>query len=172
MGKPFKIILSTIIAIVLLLIASVCILPFVIDPNDFKPELAAAVKDKTGRELLLDGELKLSLFPWIGISTGKITLGNAPGFEGQPFATLEETHVKILLLPLLSKKIEVNHIVVKGLVMNLARNKQGITNWADLAGSGASVSKQDGQQSAPTAALAVLPSAVLQLKMPGSTGMT
>lgn len=135
MGKPFKIILSAIAAMVLLLIIAACILPFVIDPNSFKPEIVAVVKNKTGRELTLDGELKLSLFPWVGISTGKIALSNAPGFQDQAFATLEESEVKVLLLPLLSKKIEVNRIVLKGLTLNLAKNKQGSTNWDDLTGS-------------------------------------
>ncbi len=136
MGKPFKIILATIATMAVLLTAAVCILPFVIDPNDFKPDIAAAVKDKTGRDLVLDGDLKLSLFPWIGISTGKLALSNAPGFQDRPFATLEESDIKVLLLPLLSKKIEVSRMVLKGLVINLARNKQGITNWSDLTNSG------------------------------------
>jgi len=154
-GKPFKIILSTIAAMILLLIALACILPFVIDPNDFKPEIAAAVKDKTGRELILDGELKLSLFPWFGISTGKIALSNAPGFQDRPFATIEESNVTVLLLPLLSKKIEVSRIVLKGLILNLARNKQGIANWDDLSTQPvvpavAVVDKQD-EQPIPTA---------------------
>lgn len=133
--KPFKIVLSTIAAIVLLLIIAICILPFVIDPNDFKPEISAVVKDKTGRELVLDGELKLSLFPWTGVTTGKIALSNAPGFETQPFATIEESDIQVQLLPLLSKKIEISRIVLKGLALNLVRNKQGISNWDDLAGS-------------------------------------
>ncbi len=133
MGKPFKIILATIAAIALLLTAAVCIVPFVINPNDFKPDIAAAVKNKTGRELVLDGDLKLSLFPWIGISTGKLALSNAPGFQNQPFATLEESDIKVLLLPLLSKKIEVNRMALKGLVINLAKDKQGLANWNDLA---------------------------------------
>ncbi len=135
MGKPFKIILATIAAITMLPTAAVCILPFVIDPNDFKPGITSAVKEKTGRELVLDGDLKLSLFP-IGISTGKLALSNAPDFQAPPFATLEESNIKILLLPLLSKKIEISHMALKGLVLNLARNKQGITNWSDLADSG------------------------------------
>ncbi|MCK9621817.1 MAG: AsmA family protein [Methylobacter sp.] len=135
MGKPFKIILSTIAAMALLLIAVVSILPFVINPNDFKPEIIAAVKDKTGRELTLDGELKLSLFPWAGISTEKIALSNAPEFQDRPFATIEEGNIGIRLLPLLSKKAEISRIVLKGLVLNLARNKQGLTNWDDLTAS-------------------------------------
>lgn len=133
MGKPFKIILATLAAMALLLTAAVCILPFVIDPNDFKPDIVAAVKDKTGRELVLDGDLKLSLFPWIGISTAKLALSNAPEFQDRPFATLEESEINVLLLPLLSKKIEVSRIVLKGLTLNLARNGQGVNNWNDLA---------------------------------------
>jgi len=132
MGKPFKIILSTLAAMVLLLIAVVSILPFVVNPNDFKSEIIAAVKDKTGRELTLDGELKLLLFPWAGISTEKIALSNAPGFQDRPFVTIEEGNIGVRLLPLLSKKVEISHIVLKGTLLNLARNKQGITNWDDL----------------------------------------
>jgi AsmA protein len=130
-GKPFKIVLATILLIVIV----IGTLPFFIDPNNFKPEISAAVKDATGRELILEGDLKLSLFPWIGISTGKITLGNAEGFQDQPFATAAESKVKVKLLPLLSKKIEVKRIVLKGLALNLAKNKQGISNWADLTAS-------------------------------------
>jgi len=68
--------------------------------------------------------LKLSLFPWIGISTGKITLGNAEGFQDQPFATVEESDVKVKLLPLLSKKIEVSRLVLKGLALNLTKTSR------------------------------------------------
>ncbi|MFA6162086.1 MAG: AsmA family protein [Methylobacter sp.] len=128
MGKPFKIVLAAI----LLIVIAIGTLPFFIDPNDFKPEISAAVKDATGRELILEGDLKLSVFPWIGISTGKITLGNAEGFQDQPFATAAKSKIKVKLLPLLSKKIEVKRIVIKGLALNLAKNKQGITNWDDL----------------------------------------
>jgi len=80
---------------VFLIIIAIFSLPFFIDPNNFKPEIAAAVKDKTGRDLTITGELKLSIFPWLGISTGKMALGNAAGFQNQPFATLEESDIKV-----------------------------------------------------------------------------
>jgi AsmA protein len=131
-GKPVKIILSIIGAMVFLIVVAIFTLPFFIDPNNFKLEIAAAVKDKTGRDLTLTGDLKLSIFPWLGISTGKMVLGNAVGFQDQPFATLEESDIKVKLLPLLSKKIEVSRIVLKGLILNLARNQQGLSNWDDL----------------------------------------
>jgi hypothetical protein len=37
------------------------------------------VKEKTGRELTLSGDLKLSVFPWIALEAGPATLGDAPG---------------------------------------------------------------------------------------------
>ena len=132
MKKPVKFALSIITALVFLVIIALSTLPFFIDPNAFKPEIAAAVKNKTGRELTITGEIKLSIFPWLGISTGKITLGNATGFQDQPFATLKESEIKVKLLPLLTKKIEVNRIALKGLTLNLAKNQQGGNNWDDL----------------------------------------
>ena len=132
MVKPVKIILSVIAVIAFLLVITIFTLPFFVDPNSFKPEIAAAVKDKTGRDLTVTGELKLSIFPWLGITSGPMVLGNASGFQEHPFASLEESDIKVKLLPLLAKKIEISRIVVKGLVLNLEKNPQGISNWADL----------------------------------------
>ena len=132
MGKPFKFILAIITALALLMVIAVLTLPFVINPNDFKPQIAAAVKDNIGRELVLEGDLSLSVFPWLGISTGKMVLSNAPGFQDRPFAEIEAGEVKIRLLPLLTKKIELSRIVLKGLALNLERNQHGVSNWADL----------------------------------------
>lgn len=137
MRKPVKIILSIIASVVFLIVIAIFILPYFIDPNNFKPEITAAVKDKTGRDLTLTGDLKLSIFPWLGISTGKMALGNAAGFQDQPFATLEESDIKVKLLPLLIKEIEVSRIIVKGLILNLAKNQQGVSNWDDLTASDA-----------------------------------
>ena len=137
MRKPVKIMLSIIAVIVLLIVIAILTLPFFIDPNNFKPEIAAAIKDKTGRELTITGELKLSIFPWLGVSTGKMALDNAAGFQDKPFATLEESDIKVKLLPLLTKKIEVSRMVLKGLTLNLAKNPQGLNNWDDLTASDA-----------------------------------
>ncbi|HHE64787.1 MAG TPA: AsmA family protein, partial [Bacteroidetes bacterium] len=135
MARLLKIILSIFAAIFLIVIIAAIALPFFIDPNDFKPEIQTAVKESTGRELVIDGNLELSVFPWIGISTGKLILSNAKGFPDKSFAEIAESDVKVKLLPLLSKKIEISRIVLKGLVLNLAKNKQGENNWDDLSAS-------------------------------------
>ncbi|MDD5115271.1 MAG: AsmA family protein [Methylobacter sp.] len=133
MKKPIKITLSVLLAIILLLVVAILAVPVFVDPNQFKPEISAAVKDSTGRDLTIDGDIKLSLFPWLGITTGALTLSNAQGFENKPFVTVTTSDISVQLLPLLlEKKIAINQIVLKGLALNLARNNQGLSNWDDF----------------------------------------
>ena len=133
MLKPVKIIISVIVSLVFLITIAVLIAYLVIDPNNYKPEIVAAVKQKTGRELDLTGELKLSVLPWLGISTGQMRLSNVAGFQDQVFATIETSQIKINLLPLLNKKIDVSRVVLDGLVLNLEKNSLGDNNWDSLA---------------------------------------
>jgi len=132
MARLLKIILSIIASIIVLIIIAVIVLPLIVDPNDFKPEIQAAVKDNLGRELTIEGDLQLSVFPWVGFSTGKLSLSNAQGFSDKAFAEIEQSNVKVKLLPLLSKELEVSQVVLKGLVLNLTKNKKGVSNWDDL----------------------------------------
>ncbi len=128
MGKLVK----GLLAVVVLLIVVAIAVPLVVDPNDYKDEITQAAKESTGRDLTIEGDLKLSLFPWIGVEIGKTRLSNAEGFGDEPFVAIDEVNVKVKLLPLLSKQVEVSTVVLRGLNLNLAKNSKGVTNWDDL----------------------------------------
>lgn len=132
MGSLFKWLFGLIILLVVLLVAAVVVLPLVVDPNDYKPQIVAAAKDKLGRDLVIEQDLGLSVFPWLGIETGGVRLGNAPGFAEQSFAEIDQLGVKVKLMPLLSQQVEVDTLVVKGLRLNLEKDASGKTNWDDL----------------------------------------
>jgi AsmA protein len=100
-----------------------------VDPNDYKPRIATAVKNATGRELLLQGAIKLSVFPWIALELGPASLGNPPGFSDEPFVSFEHASVRVKLLPLLSKRLEVGRVEVDGLDLKLLKNAEGKGNW-------------------------------------------
>ena len=150
MNKMIKILLYLIGIVFLLIITAVIVLPMVIDPNDYKSQITEKVKETTGRELVLDGTLGLSVFPWLGVETGNARLSNAQGFGDAPFAEIDETAVRVKILPLLSKKVEVSRIVLKGLTLNLAKNAQGVTNWSDFAKSPATQPDQPKKKEKPT----------------------
>jgi len=150
MGKLLKILLTLTAALALLIIVAAVVIPMFVDPNDFKPQIQSIVKKQTGRELTISGDLELSVFPWIGVATGEMTLSDAPGFDKPYFARIEESNIKVKLLPLLSKKIEISRIVLKGLDLYLAKNNKGITNWDDLIAAKAQEDKQPAQDKSAT----------------------
>ncbi len=100
-----------------------------INPNDYKPKLAAAVKQATGRELQLPGDIRLSVFPWIALQLGPASLGNPAGFSAQPFVSFQHAAVRVKLLPLLFKRLEVGRVEVDGLDLRLLKNAAGQGNW-------------------------------------------
>ena len=129
MGKLVKAILIFFSSVLAVILVAAVIIPFVVDLNDYKPEIEAAVKDKTGHSLIIEGDLKISIFPWLGISTGKMSVRNASGFTPQNFALIDESDIKVKLMPLFSRKVEVSTVTLKGLELYLVKNEQGISNW-------------------------------------------
>ncbi|WP_341232287.1 AsmA family protein [uncultured Methylophaga sp.] len=124
--------IKVIIAIIIIAIAALAALPFIIDPNDYKDEIAAQVEKTTGRKLTLQGDIELSVFPWIALELGPLSLSNASGFKAESFASVEAAEIRIKLMPLLKKQLEMDTIVLDGLLLNLETNKEGVTNWDDL----------------------------------------
>lgn len=124
--------IKLVIAIIIIAIAAIAALPFIIDPNDYKDEIAAQVEKATGRKLTLQGDIGLSVFPWIALDLGALSLSNASGFEAESFASVQAAKIRIKLMPLLKKQLEMDTIVLDGLLLNLETNEEGVTNWDDL----------------------------------------
>ena len=80
--------IKLIIAIIILAVAAIAALPFIIDPNDYKDEIAAQVEKATGRKLTLQGANGISVFPWVALDLGQVSLSNASGFKAESFASV------------------------------------------------------------------------------------
>ena len=117
---------------VVIVIAAVIALPMFINPNDFKQEITDAIKEDTGRELTIKDDIGFSVFPWLGVELGAVQLSNAKGFGDKPFVKVSKADVKIKLLPLLRKEVEMETVVLQGLELQLMKDKSGRSNWADL----------------------------------------
>ena len=124
----FKLI-GILLALALLALAAVL---FTFDPNNYKDAITAQVEDRTGRQFTIAGDITLSIFPWIGIKVEDTTLGNAAGFSDKAFASVSQLDVKVKLLPLLRRELEVDKVRLHGLKASLEVDKTGKTNWSDL----------------------------------------
>lgn len=153
MKRFFKVMAWVIGTAAALLVAAVIYILLIFDPNKYKAEIAAAVQTATGRELVIQGDLKLSLFPWLGVETGAMTLNNLPEFGQQPFAKIQDAAIKVKLLPLFKKDVEVDAVTLHGLYLNLLRTASGRGNWEDL-----TKKSEKEPQTAPSAESAAAPS--------------
>jgi len=91
------------------------------------------VEKNTGRELSIEGDSSLSIFPWLAVEMGKTQLGNAAGFGEQPMVGFDAARLSVRLLPaLLRQEFQVATASLDGLQLNLAINEQGRSNWQDF----------------------------------------
>ena len=133
MGRPFKILSYVVLAVVALVFIAAITLFLVFDPNDFRENIASRVKDTTGRELVIEGDLELSLFPWLAIDVGETRLGNAAGFSDEPFASFGQARLSVRLLPvLLRREIVIGTAAIDSLQLNLEVARDGRSNWQDF----------------------------------------
>ncbi|HHJ36476.1 MAG TPA: AsmA family protein [Gammaproteobacteria bacterium] len=119
------------IFVVLILVA---LLAFVatFDANNYKPQIIAQVEKATGRDFSIDGEINLSIFPWIGLKVEDVSLGNEKGFSAEKFASIEQLDVKVNVLPLLKKEVQINTIRLHGLDVSLEIAGNQSNNWSSL----------------------------------------
>ncbi len=127
-----RVLLWTLVAagvMVLLFLAAVLVVSRVIDPNDYKPQLEKLVAEKTGRTLRVGGEVRLSLFPWIGVSFSDLALGNPAGFPDPGFLQMKAFEVRLKLWPLLFREVQVGRLVIEEPQLALVTLADGRVNW-------------------------------------------
>jgi len=127
--KIAGIIVGSLVGLVLIGAIAVVLL---VDPNDYRDDIAKLVQQKTGRPLEIRGKLGLKLFPWIALEVNDVRLGNPPGYGNDPFLTVTSANVGVKLLPLLHKQVEVRRVSVEGLSVTLVSRSAGQNNWKDL----------------------------------------
>lgn len=90
---------------------------------------ADQVRIQTGRTLSIEGEVKLSYWPVLGVRTGPVRLSNADWAGPEPLLSAESLSIGIAAPALLSGSIKVTEIVAHAPRLALARNDDGVGNW-------------------------------------------
>ncbi len=119
-----------------LAVGAVFVGPSLVDWESYKPEIAAAAFDATGRELAIDGDIGLSVLPAPTLSVEGLRFANAAGGSAPDMATLDSLDVRVALFPLLLGKIKVESVTLVRPTVLLERLADGGANW-EFAKSGA-----------------------------------
>lgn len=114
---------------ILFLILAVVIIPFLIPVEKYKQVITNQVKVATGRDLAINGSLKLSLFPSITLDANDVQFSNAPGAAEPVMARFDTMKVGVQLFPLFSGELKVDGFELVKPVIHLAVDQNGKGNW-------------------------------------------
>jgi len=96
--------------------------------NILKPVISEQVKGLLGRDLQLNGDIRLKFIP-LHLSINKVQFENASWAKNKNLIELEKINIELNLKPLISGKVDVKNITIEGVQLNLLKNKKGKANW-------------------------------------------
>ncbi|MEQ8813568.1 MAG: AsmA family protein [Thalassobaculum sp.] len=134
--------------LIVVLVAAVLVVPSLIDWNGYKPEIQAAAREATGRDLQLKGDIALSVLPSPSLSVENVTFANIEGGAVPDMVSLDSLRVHVALMPLLTGNVHVTSVTLIKPTIVLERLADGRANW-EFPGSGAPADSGGGQGGTP-----------------------
>ncbi len=112
----------------LLLVAALTI-PFFVPKSVYKTQIEKAATSALNREVLLTGDVSVSVFPRISASVGGVTVANPDGFSAPNMIEAGELRGSVKWMPLLSRRVEVQELAFVDANVQLEKLADGRTNW-------------------------------------------
>lgn len=128
MRTLFRFAIGTAIFLVLVVVGAIVAIK-TIDPNTLIAPVQARVKAATGRDLAVRGEAHIALSFHPRIVLTDVVLSNAPWASTKNLAQIERLELAAALMPLLSRRFELEEIVLVKPVVALETDGKGQKNW-------------------------------------------
>ena len=94
----------------------------------------------TGRQLVIEGAIRPTIWPVLGVKTGKVSISNADWSDQGPMFQAEALEIAVDLGSLFGGQARINAVTAVGPVLVLERAKDGRENWIFGGESGGTVS--------------------------------
>lgn len=120
------------LAILVLLALGLLALIVTFDPNDHRERIAGLVSEQLGQSVRIEGTLALEVYPWLGISTGRIRIDNPPGFSENPMISAAGLNARAALMPLLRGEIVLDTLVFRDPQLRVEMDDRLGHNWSPL----------------------------------------
>ncbi len=122
-------IIGIIVVVVVVIIGGGAAYLATMDVDEYRPEIARAAQDATGRALKLEGPLSLSISLTPTVSGEGISLANASWGSRPQMLTLRRFEVQLQLMPLLFGDIQINRLILVEPDILLETDAKGVGNW-------------------------------------------
>ncbi|MFM5559123.1 AsmA family protein [Aeromonas rivipollensis] len=127
-----KKIIYILLGLALAAVVAIAALVSLVDPNQFKPQLAEQVRKSTGRELVMEGDIGWRFWPSLGLSLEKVQLRNPVGFAEPDLLRFTQGDASVALLPLLSHRLEIGKVTLSGAHLFIQTKADGSSNLNGL----------------------------------------
>ncbi|MDX1527798.1 MAG: AsmA family protein [Gammaproteobacteria bacterium] len=101
----------------------------VLDPGQFRDEIAKVVKSSTGRDLAIKGEVNFIVFPSPRLLVEGVSLSNASWGIRSNLMKADTVVAELALLPLFYRTISIKRMILIRPELNLEKNARGESNW-------------------------------------------
>ncbi|HTD46487.1 MAG TPA: AsmA family protein [bacterium] len=106
--------------------------PFLVPVDRFRPLVVRQIEAATGYPIQIDA-LRLYLVPVVHIHAANVRIKNPPGRPRGDAAVVKSIDIGVAPRALLSRKVEITYIAVKGVRANLVQYPDGRTNFDQTA---------------------------------------
>ncbi|WP_440864642.1 outer membrane assembly protein AsmA [Symbiopectobacterium purcellii] len=136
-----KRVLTTLAILLVVLAVGMTALVMLVNPNDFRAYMVSQVDARSGYRLQLEGDLRWHVWPQLSILSGGMSL-TAPG-AAAPIVSAENMRLDVKLWPLLSHRLEVKQVMLKGAVVRLTPESEAHrSSTAPIAPAGSSTPEE------------------------------
>ncbi|WP_340615582.1 outer membrane assembly protein AsmA [Xenorhabdus entomophaga] len=117
-----KRLLTTLVILLVVIVAGLTTLVMLINPNDFRDYIVKQVQKKSGYQLVFQDDLRWHAWPKLSILTGQVSL-TAQNAK-KPAIVAENMRLDVELLPLLSHQLSVKEVMLKEAVLRFTPDSQ------------------------------------------------
>jgi AsmA protein len=98
-------------------------------PSEFvRDRIAAQVRMRTGRDLVMAGPASFTFYPAVGVSLHDVSLSGPPGMDGR-LVHMKALDVSTSLSSLFSRRVEIHSLVLRKPTFDFRIDKDGRNNW-------------------------------------------
>jgi len=134
-----RILVECLVALVLVCTGLLLWVSYYMNTGEFRARLKTTVENAIDRPITVGGDIDLAFWPRLAVTLEDVSVGEAAGFGDDPAVRFDDISIRVRIVPLFSRRIEVESLELDGLEANVIRNSDGVFNWQSL-------TESDGQE--------------------------
>lgn len=111
------------------LVIAALVVPFLVPAEVYKTQIERSATNALQRDVQLNGDVSISVFPRISASVENVTVANLDGFEAEHMIKAGALSGSVKWLPLLSGKVDVQELSFIDADVRLQKRADGRGNW-------------------------------------------